>query len=231
MKIQEIVKNVYLLPLGNVNAYLLKDDKGVVLIDTGAPGNASKIMEAIKFIGHLPSDLKAILLTHCHPDHAGSAAALKREAPQVKIYASELDAPIVEKGKKQREMSPSPGIMNKLLFRMFVTDQAVEAVSIDGKLKDKETVDFAGEITVIAIPGHCLGQLAFLLPTHGGILFAADAASNMMGLSWSIGHEDISTAEQSLKKLGNIDFTIACFGHGKPIMTEASRKFRKKWGQ
>lgn len=225
------MKDIYLLPLGNVNAYLLKDpkDKQIVLIDTGAPGSASKIKEAINSIGHQLSDLKAILLTHCHGDHAGSVAVLKREAPQVKIYASKFEAPIVEEGLKQRAMTPSPGIMNKLLFKLFVTDHPIEAVPVDVKLNGGESIDVAGGINVIEIPGHSLGQLAFSLPQLGGIMFVADAASNMPRLGWSIGHEEIITAKQSLKKLANLDFEIACFGHGKPIMTGASQKFRNKW--
>jgi glyoxylase-like metal-dependent hydrolase (beta-lactamase superfamily II) len=231
MKTQQIVEGVYLLALGNVNAYLLKMDHGLVLIDTGMAGNALKILEVIRSIGHKPSDLKSILLTHCHPDHAGSAAALKREVSDVKIYISEIDAPIVEKGLGQRPMKPSPGIINKLLFRIFVTDSPVEPVPVDGELKDNEYLDFAGGIKTIHVPGHSLGQLAFLSPKHGGTLFAADVASNMMGLGWCIGYEDLNTAEQSLGKLGGLDFNIACFGHGKPLLTKASHKFREKWPQ
>ncbi|MFD0693832.1 MBL fold metallo-hydrolase [Paenibacillus sp. GCM10027628] len=230
MKFKEIMKDVYLLPLGNVNAYLVKEGNELILIDTGAVGNASNITAAIKSIGCQPRDLKAILLTHCHPDHAGSAAALKREAPQATIYAGVQDAPILEQGLNQRTMTASPGIMNKLLFRIFVSDNAVEAVAIDIKLSDQDIIQLAGGIKAVAIPGHCQGQLAYLLPSHGGVLFAADAASNIMGLGFSIGHEDIEVAKQSLRKLGEMEYNIACFGHGKPIMKHASRKFRKKWG-
>jgi glyoxylase-like metal-dependent hydrolase (beta-lactamase superfamily II) len=90
MKTQQIVEGMYLLPLGNVNAYLLKMDHGLVLIDTGTAGSALKILEVIRFIGHKPSDLKSILLTHCHPDHAGSAAALKRRFQMLKSTSANL---------------------------------------------------------------------------------------------------------------------------------------------
>jgi glyoxylase-like metal-dependent hydrolase (beta-lactamase superfamily II) len=231
MKIQEIVKDIYLLPLGKVNAFLLKGDNGLTLIDAGIPGSAPEIMQAIQSIGHKPDDLKTILLSHCHPDHAGSAAALKREVPQVKIYISEIDAPIVEQGLNQRPIKPAPGIMNKLLFRLFIKEVSIETVQMDGKLKDNEILDFAEGLQTIHIPGQCLGQLAFLSPKHGGVLFVADAASNVMGLGWCIGYEDINVGRQSLQKLAKLDFTIACFGHGKPIMKDAQQKFREKWPQ
>jgi glyoxylase-like metal-dependent hydrolase (beta-lactamase superfamily II) len=229
MKIQQIAAGTYLLPLSNVNAYLQKSKEGLVLIDTGVPGSAPQILEAIRSIGYQPADLKTILLTHCHADHVGSAAALKRDVPDVKIYISELEAPIVEKGLNMRPMKPAPGLLNKLLFRLFIKEVSIEAVNIDGTFKDDEILDFAGGMKAIHVPGHSLGQYAFLSPNERGILFAADVASNVLGLGWSIGHEDFDTAKQSLAKLSRMDFNIACFGHGKPCLTNASEKFRKEW--
>ncbi|MCR8657488.1 hypothetical protein [Paenibacillus endoradicis] len=107
----------------------------------------------------------------------------------------------------------------------------IDAVPVDVKLYGGESIDAVGGINVIEIPGHSLGQLAFSLQQHGGIMFVADAASNIPALGWSIGHEDMTIAKQSLKKLANLEFKIACFGHGKPILIGASQKFRNKWGQ
>ncbi|MFQ5855104.1 MAG: hypothetical protein ACE5LU_05620 [Anaerolineae bacterium] len=64
---------------------------------------------------------------------------------------------------------------------------------------------------------------------HGGVLFAADAASNMLGLGYSLGYEDLDEGKRSLAKIAALDFEIACFGHGKAIMQEASSRFRRKW--
>ncbi|KAI7256052.1 hypothetical protein KC345_g11038 [Hortaea werneckii] len=202
---------------------------GLVLIDTGVKGSGTKIIQAIQSMGYTAGDITTILLTHCHPDHAGAAAELKQMLPQVRIYASEQDAPIVERGLKQRAMTAAPGLMNKLLFQLFVTDAPVDPVHIDGTIKDNEVLDYAGEMKVISIPGHSLGQLAFLHPAHGGVLFAADAAGHVTGLGWSIGYEDLKVGEQSLIKLGREKYSIACFGHGKPIEQGAAAKFRSKW--
>ncbi|MWC28828.1 MBL fold metallo-hydrolase [Paenibacillus sp. MMS18-CY102] len=230
MKLRQVAPNVYALPLGNVNAFLLQTaHEGLVLIDAGAPGKAEAILAAIQSLGYNPSALKSIILTHSHLDHAGSAAALKRLVPHVRLYMSEIEAPIVEEGRKPRPMVPSPGLMNKLLFAAFVRDTPVEPVAIDRKLKDGETLSFAEGMKTILIPGHSQGQLALLLPQHGGVLFAADAAANVMGLNWSIGYEDRQAGIRSLQQLGKLDFEIACFGHGKEIKKAAASKFRSKW--
>jgi glyoxylase-like metal-dependent hydrolase (beta-lactamase superfamily II) len=78
------------------------------------------------------------------------------------------------------------------------------------------------------VPGHCAGQLVFLWPHHGGVLFAADIAGNMLGLSWSVIYEDFKEGKSSLAKVGNLDFDVACFGHGKAIVGGAAERFRQK---
>src|SRR5215207_10195881 len=84
MTIKQLVPGVYAIPLGPVNAYLIDDsdpspDSGqsLTLIDTGIPGSAEQIMQAVRELGRQPADIRHILVTHCHPDHSGSLAALK----------------------------------------------------------------------------------------------------------------------------------------------------------
>lgn len=64
--------------LGQVNSHLLETADGLVLIDTGYPGNGETIVAAIHSLGHDPQKLRHIVVTHCHEDHAGSLAELKR---------------------------------------------------------------------------------------------------------------------------------------------------------
>ena len=61
------------------------------------------------------------------------------------------------------------------------------------------------------------------------MIFAADTCSNMMGLGWSLGYEDLEEGKRSLRKLAKLDFNVACFGHGKAITEDASARFREKW--
>jgi hypothetical protein len=61
-------------------------------------------------------------------------------------------------------------------------------------------------------------------------MFAADTASNMMGLGYSLGYEDLEEGKRSLAKIAALDFEVACFGHGKVIRQGASAKFKQKWG-
>lgn len=73
---RKITDHVYQITLGAVNAFVIEDD-GLTLVDTGYKGSADKIFNAIKKGGKDPKDIRRIILTHLHLDHAGSAAEIK----------------------------------------------------------------------------------------------------------------------------------------------------------
>jgi glyoxylase-like metal-dependent hydrolase (beta-lactamase superfamily II) len=76
--VHRIVNGLYAISVGVVNTFLLDAKDGCVLIDTGFPNSEKKILNAVDQLGKRASDIHHIVLTHGHPDHIGSAAALKR---------------------------------------------------------------------------------------------------------------------------------------------------------
>ena len=75
-----------------VNAFLVREDDGLTLVDTTMGGAADALLEAAKTAG-LP--IRRIALTHGHGDHVGSLDALKeRLGDSVQILMPELDARI-----------------------------------------------------------------------------------------------------------------------------------------
>jgi glyoxylase-like metal-dependent hydrolase (beta-lactamase superfamily II) len=211
-----------------VNAFLLDTGDGLALIDTGIPGSAPTIREALRALGKQPADIRHILVTHCHNDHAGSLAAIKRltDAPAT---MHPLDAALVREGKTTRPLKPAPGLLNAAICRFFLpgASQEIERAKIEYEAEDGATL--AGGLRAIHVPGHCAGQLAFLWPEQGGVLIAADAAANVFGLTLSPMYEDVDEGRRSLSKLAGLEFAVACFGHGKPILSEASQRFGEKW--
>lgn len=227
---KQIVPHVYAIPLGMVNAFLIDAD-GLILIDTGIPGSADKILQAVGELGKQPSDIRHILATHCHADHTGGLAALKA-ATGAPAYMHPADAAMVRRGESMRPAQPAPGLIFKIVVGLFMRGGStrVEAAEIEYEVQDGQELDLAGGLKAIHAPGHCAGQLTFLWPQHGGVLFAADAASNMFGLGWSIIYEDLEEGKRSLARLAALDFEVACFGHGKAIVGKAAERFRQKWG-
>ncbi len=229
MIIKEVVPSLYTFSLGVSNAFLIESDDGLILVDTGLPGNAGKIVQAVQELGKRPHDIRHILVTHCHTDHAGSLAAIKK-ITGASAYMHPADAAMVTQGRPQRPVKPPPGFLSPLLYRLFWHSEPVEPTEIEHEIQDDATLALAGGIEAVHVPGHCAGQLAFFWPQHGNVLFAADTIGNMVGLGWSIGYEDFVEGKRSLAKLAQRDFAVACFGHGNAIVHEASHKFRAKWG-
>ena len=76
MAIEAIVDGVYEIGTRAVNSYIIDGDEGVTLVDTLVSGREALIEESLKDLGRSLTDVNAILLTHSHMDHTGSAAAV-----------------------------------------------------------------------------------------------------------------------------------------------------------
>jgi glyoxylase-like metal-dependent hydrolase (beta-lactamase superfamily II) len=91
---REVVDGVLEIPIGYVNAYAVVVDDGVVLIDTGMPGRAANVANAVEAARHRIGEVHTILLTHWHLDHVGSVAELRRRSG-ARIVAHSVDAPVI----------------------------------------------------------------------------------------------------------------------------------------
>jgi glyoxylase-like metal-dependent hydrolase (beta-lactamase superfamily II) len=225
-----IVEGLWQIRLGTVNAFLIGINSGeLTLIDSGFPDSAGKIVRAVESLGRKAADIRHIIVTHCHPDHAGSLAAIKRltGAP---VYMHASDAAMVRKGESKRPMTAAPGLLRSVMFNLFVAHSSgkIEPCAIDYEIADGTELPFAGGLRAVDAPGHCAGQLVFLWPSRR-VLFVADAASNLLNFGLSLGYEDLAEGLRSLAKIAALDFDVACFGHGVAITTRASAKFRQKW--
>jgi len=226
---QQITKSIYQIRLGAVNAFVV-DDEGLTLIDTGYKGSTEKIVTALKKAGRKPEEIKRVVLTHCHPDHAGSAANIKAMLG-VPLFAHSQDAALIEQGIGGRpSFHLSPGIMNWLVFNVFIKPHGstIEPVSIDEKLKENDIIPIAGGIQVIHTPGHSAGHISLLLKSEG-VLIAGDICANMAGLGLSVLYEDTQLGVKSILKAAAFDFDKAVFGHGKLLSRQASEKLSEKF--
>jgi glyoxylase-like metal-dependent hydrolase (beta-lactamase superfamily II) len=228
MHANQVVPGLWLVKISFVNAYLFDTGDGLALIDTGIPDSAPKIEAAIRSIGRQPTDVRHILVTHCHYDHSGSLAAVKRLTGAPATMHPD-DAAMVRDGYVRRPLHPAPGLLSFLISRLALLrgSARIEPVAVEHEAREGDLLP--GGIRAIHVPGHCAGQLAFLWPEHGGVLIAADTAANVFGLSLSPLYEDIEVGRRSLSKLAALDFEVAVFGHGKPILSGASKQFGHKW--
>ena len=94
MDVAELVPGLYFLRFPVGHAYLCADPGGLTLIDTSLPGSAPQIAAAIRQTGHHPAELRQIVLTHFHADHAGAAAEIAAWSG-AEVAAHHADAPFL----------------------------------------------------------------------------------------------------------------------------------------
>jgi glyoxylase-like metal-dependent hydrolase (beta-lactamase superfamily II) len=227
--VKKIIDRAWIVPLGFANSVLLEgDDGGLVLVDAGFPGHEATILGALKTLGRHPEDLRHLVFTHAHPDHLGCAAAIvKRTGARTWMHTT--DVPIAESGGPFRPMRPSPGLVQRIGFRLFFhAEEPVAPVRIDHQMQDGDMIPVAGGLQVVHTPGHSAGHVA-LLWKSGGLLIVGDAGSNVLGISDPLGFEDREQGRRSQQQLASLDFQAVAFGHGRAISQDARRRVRRKW--
>jgi metallo-beta-lactamase class B len=141
----QIYGNTYYVGVHGLSSLLLTSDHGHVLIDGALPESASKIVENIRALGFKIEDVKFILNSHVHDDHAGGIAELQRLSGAV-VVASSSSAKVLKSGKPSLD-DPQYDIANDLA--------PVPNIKI---VADNETLK-VGSIAITAhfTPGHTPG--------------------------------------------------------------------------
>ena len=228
----QITPRLWQLKLGLVNSYLLATEDGLLLIDSGYPNSADKIFAAVREAGYDPSNIRHLLLTHMHIDHAGSAAEVRRRTG-ARTYAHPLDAPLIETGVGMRpDTTRSPGLVEALVYFFYIKghDTSYEPLPVDQLLEDGQVLPLAGGLEVIHAPGHCAGQVVLLL-RQDKLLIAADICSHTLGLGESVVNEDHALAQQTILRVADYPFERAVFGHGDALTERANQQLKEKFAK
>ena len=144
MTMSRVMEGVYVVAMGTANGYMIDQQDGLTLIDAGFPKKEEAVFAALWQLGRAPNALKNLILTHGHPDHIGSAAAIVR-ATGARTYMHPLDAPFAETGGPFRPMTPAPGLLRQILCRVIYDHkQRLMPFAIDQKIKGGETLPLAG---------------------------------------------------------------------------------------
>lgn len=201
----------------SVNAYLVKTDRGYILIDTGMPNRRNAIAQALEHIGCQSGALKLIILTHGDIDHCGNAAYLRQKsgAPIAMHYD---DSGMVERGDMFWNRK-NPNNLIRLLFGLFFGLSQSNRFKPDLYVEDGYSLwDYGFDAKVLHIPGHSKGSIGIL--TASGDLFCGDLLGNVNEPElWSI-IDDAAAAKASVEKLESLKISMVYPGHGQPFLME-----------
>ncbi len=153
--------------LGFVNAYLVREDDGFTLVDTGLPGTAKAILRTAREAG---APIVRIALTHAHGDHIGSLDALAEALPGVEVLISSRDARLLAK-----DRSMDPGEPDVKLRGGYPGAKTAPTSTF-------EPGDRVGSLEVVASAGHTPGHVAFF-DHRDGTLLSGDAYSTLGGVA------------------------------------------------
>ncbi len=204
------------------NSYLVMNKDGILIIDTGLPGNGGKIIKYIEGLGKKSQDIHYIVLTHSDPDHSGSVAELKK-ITDAKIAIHEADAPSISGERQVKEMKGIPDVLLSFFLKRVMKFQTVKP---DLLLKEGDEIE---GFKIIHTPGHTPGSISL----YGKeVLFSGDALQvNRKGNltpSRKLMASDIKQAWESIRKINNLnlEFKILLPGHRKVILKDASKMLK-----
>lgn len=196
--------------LRSVNAFLVEEEDGLTLVDTGVAGSAAGLLAAAD---QLRSPIVRIVLTHAHHDHAGSLDALHAKLPRAEVLVGAREARLL-RGDRTSEPDETP-----------VRGPYQRATTLP--TRTLEAGDRVGSLVVHAAPGHTPGQLA-LLDERDGTLIAGDAYTTLFGVAtaakphWRLPMVALAswhrpTALVSARVLRDLDPTRLAVGHGPVV--------------
>ena len=205
-----------------VNAYALVREQGVLIIDTATPGKSDGLLKELESINVKPSDIKAVVITHAHPDHAGSCAALI-DKTHAGLYVHKNDRDVLlgiaPPPQPRNFIQKLSAFMSKHFFKYQPPEDAVP-------LDEDSTIQGFEDLKIISTPGHTPGSMSILDITDD-TLFCGDAINNRGNkLTGPNKLFTINTdqAWRSVAKLGASRFKTLCPGHGTWIADDAQEK-------
>ena len=220
-----IAPGVHQLNASFVNVFVVETPGGLMLVDTGQPGDTDKLLKLMGEASLDPARIRLIFLTHGDTDHIGGAARFQAlsAAP---VLAHPTDVAYVE-GRDQRQPTSSGlGWLVRPLFRvMSRTVMKVKAVKVDQQVKEGDTV--ADGWRVIHLPGHTAGQVGLYHPTRR-IALVGDALNHRrdLGAPPPIFTPDMPSAYASIRKLAGLDINVLGMGHGDALTQDTNRQLR-----
>src|SRR5690606_35262445 len=153
------------------------DNKQLILVDCGHSYSLSDLIDSFKLNNLDIKNLTALVLTHHDHDHMGTAKELKEMIPNLKIYASKIEAPFISKKvtpPRLQQAYDSLIHMNddekKFAMGFIKTLELLKAVEVDYLLEENNILPWLGGIKVLSTKGHTPGHISLYIPKLNSVI-------------------------------------------------------------
>ena len=197
------VRDLAEIQLTRVKAHLVLEPE-LSLIDCGYAGSASRIGRAIESHGRSPAELRRVVITHGHPDHAGSARELAAAGAAILIHPA--DGAALRTTWADLARRPTRG---RLFAAMTPEPPAFQPI------EDGDVLPMLGGLRVIHTPGHTPGSVC-LYGARDRVLFVGDTLQRRFGrvsFASSLYSDDHAAARRAVKRLAKLDVRSVVFSH------------------
>lgn len=226
------------IPQEQTSAYLLRARGGYLQVDTGYEQDYGTYRKVLEARGIAPDEVRWLLLTHHHDDHAGYLNALTADNPKVRIVAHARAETLLAQG--ENDKSRGGGLLNRRIYILFRLKRWMEPGwdltfppfrLRDGDLRVKEPkspmlegIGIGGPI--LYTPGHTSDSISLL--RNDGALFCVDLASNV--LAWAGAHhatlfnESMAAVYESWRRVLALGARRIYPAHGAPFDASVLRE-------
>ncbi|WP_028313590.1 MBL fold metallo-hydrolase [Desulfatibacillum aliphaticivorans] len=177
------MQKIIRLRTGFANVWLLKGKQGYLMVDAGLPGKHRILFNRLKRLNISPEEIRLIVITHVHFDHAGNLAAIvKRSGCPVIVHKAE--AGDLAGGRWQVPNGTIPFTraavrLGRRLPGLLARLTQFEAVRPDITIESPMSLKSWGfDADILLTPGHTSGSISVM--THDGHAMVGDLAYNEM---------------------------------------------------
>jgi metallo-beta-lactamase class B len=201
-----IIGNIYYVGASDVSSFLITTPKGHILIDTGFAETVPLIESNLRRLGFHINDIRVLLASHAHYDHAGGVAELKSRT-KARFLANPAEVDLFERGGKGDFA--------------FGDAAAFPPVKPDGLLRDGGVVELGGvAVKTIFTPGHTKGGVSYALTVREGqktyevVIACSLTAPSYQLVDNPLYHRIVEDFESSFAKLRALPCDVFLGGHG-----------------
>ncbi|WP_461165116.1 MBL fold metallo-hydrolase [Arthrobacter sp. R4-81] len=230
-RITEPAEGVFFVEGPASNWIIVREGSDFILIDGGYPRDLEHVLASLRYVGLESAEAKAMLITHGHVDHTGSAAHFSREYGTPILCSPEEEAHV--RGQEKHQVTLGQvlrRVWRPRVFRWMLHVIRAGALSAEPATRARawaadELLALPGSPRAVLVPSHTPGHTVFWLPSAqavatGDALVTGHPVSKETGVVQMLHpmfHSRPGDVREALRRLSDVDASLILPGHGPAL--------------